>query len=100
MDKHGQQFPVALLCEVLQVSRSGYYAWRRRPTSTQAKRRQQLAEKIQQVHRESCRRYGSPRVHAELKARGTACSQNTVAKLMREHGIRSKMQRRFVVRTT
>jgi transposase InsO family protein len=100
MDKHSQQFPVDLMCEVLQVSRSGYYAWRRRPLSAQAQRREQLAEKIQQVHQESCQRYGSPRVHAELKAQGTPCSKNTVAKLMRERGICSKMRRRFVVHTT
>ena len=88
------------MCIVLEVSRSGYYAWRRRPTSAQATRREQLVERIQKVHEDSRQIYGSPRIHAELRAQGTSCSQNTVAKLMRLRGIRSKMRRRFVVRTT
>jgi putative transposase len=100
IQQHSSQFPVDLMCIVLEVSRSGYYAWRQRPTSAQATRREQLVERIQAVHQDSRHRYGSPRVHAELQAQGTCCSQNTVAKLMRLRGIRSKMRRRFVVRTT
>jgi len=88
------------MCEVLAVSRSGYYAWRQRPASAQAVRRERLIERIGQVHQESRQRYGSPRIHAELHAQGTPCSENTVAKLMRLRGLRSKMHRRFVVRTT
>ena len=88
------------MCSALEVSRSGYYAWRQRPTSAQATRREQLVKRIQAVHEDSRQRYGSPRIHAELQAQGTSCSQNTVAKLMRLRGIRSKMRRRFVVRTT
>jgi putative transposase len=100
MENHSQQFPVDLMCEVLRVSRSGYYAWRQRAPSPQADRRVQLTQQIQKAHQASRQRYGSPRVHAELQAQGTSCSKNTVAKLMRQGGIRSKMQRRFVVRTT
>ena len=100
MQQHSSHFPVDLMCDVLAVSRSGYYAWRQRPISAQATRREQLLERIGQVHQESRQRYGSPRVHAELRAQGTSCCQNTVARLMRLRGIRSKMRRRFVVRTT
>lgn len=89
-----------MMCRVLQVSRSGFYAWRRRPPSAQAQRREQLTEQIQAVHAESRAIYGSPRVHAELRAQDVKCCENTVAKLMRRHSIRSKMRRRFVVRTT
>lgn len=89
-----------VLCEILQVSRSGYYAWRQRPPRAQAQRRKQLAEQIRGVHSASRCTYGSPRIHAELRAQGIACSKNTVAKLMRSEGIRSKRRRRFVVRTT
>ena len=89
-----------LLCEVLEVSRSGYYAWRDRPASGQAQRRAQLVARIQAAHAGSREIYGSPRIYAELRAQGVACCQNTVAKLMKNHGIRSKMRRRFVVRTT
>ena len=98
--QHAQEFPVDLMCEVLDVSRSGYYAWRDRPASSQAQRREQLVEQIKAAHAQSRQIYGSPRIHAELRAQGVSCSQNTVAKLMKNHGIRSKMRRRFVVRTT
>jgi putative transposase len=86
---HRAEFPVDLMCQVLGVSRSGYYAWRAR-----------LVEQIREAHEESRSVYGSPRVYRELKARGVACCENTVAKLMHTHGIRSKARRRFVVRTT
>ena len=89
-----------LMCQVLQVTRSAFYAWSRRTPSAQAKRRQELTNQIQVVHDDSRQIYGSPRVHAELQAQGIQCSENTVAKLMRQNGIRSKMRRRFVVRTT
>jgi transposase InsO family protein len=98
--KHAEEFSVGVMCQILQVSRSGYYAWRQRPASAQQRRRQELVQQIEQAYAESSQRYGSPRIHAELRARGVACSENTVAKLMRQQGIRSKMRRRFVVRTT
>jgi transposase InsO family protein len=94
------EFPVELLCEVLDVSRSGYYAWRNRPPSAQQERRVQLTQQIAAVHEEHRQVYGSPRICRELQARGVSCSENTVAKLMRSRGIRSKRRRRFVVRTT
>jgi putative transposase len=97
---HRGEFPVELMCEVLGVSRSGFYAWRDRPPSQTAARRERLVEQIRQAHQEARSVYGSPRVHRELQARGVACSEDTVAKLMRAHGIRSKARRRFVVRTT
>ena len=100
IQQHAEEFPVDLMCEVLAVSRSGYYAWRDRPVSGQARRREQLVELIQAAHVGSRQIYGSPRICAELRAQGVACSENTVAKLMKTHGIRSKMRRRFVVRTT
>jgi putative transposase len=98
--KHAEEFSVHVMCHVLEVSRSGYYAWRGRPESAQAQRRGQLLEQIEAAHAESRQTYGSPRVHAELQTKGVTCSKNTVAKLMRENGIRSKRRRRFVVRTT
>jgi transposase InsO family protein len=97
---HAEEFPVDVLCHVLQVSRSGYYAWRQRPPSLQARRRTELVEQIRQVHASHRCVYGSPRIAAELHAQGVSCAENTVAKLMRQHGIRSKTARRFVVRTT
>lgn len=98
--RHATEFPVGLLCHVLGVSRSGYYAWQRRPPSETTRRQEAWVAEIRQAHRVSRGIYGSPRVHRELVARGVNCSENTVAKLMRREGIRSKTRRRFVVRTT
>ncbi len=88
------------MCEVLQVSRGGYYAWVERPPSDRARRREELIEQIRQAHEESAATYGSPRVHAELADRQVEVCVNTVAKLMKQAGIRSVMHRRFVARTT
>jgi putative transposase len=88
------------MCHVLQVSRAGYYAWLGRPESPRAVRQAEVVEQIRQVHRDSRQTYGSPRVHRALKARGVACCENTVAKLMRRAGVRAATARRFVVRTT
>jgi len=87
------------MCEALEVSASGYYAWASRPDSPTRKWRRDLVGAIEEVHAEVKQRYGSPRMTAELKARGYECSENTVAELMREHGVRAKAPRRFV-RTT
>lgn len=81
------------------MSESGYHAWAARTPSAGEKRRRELVAAIGVIHAEVKGRYGSPRMTAELNARGHACSENTVAKLMREHGIRAKAPRRFV-RTT
>jgi transposase InsO family protein len=97
---HRGEFPVELMCAVLGVSRSGFYAWADRPPSPAAARRRRLAERVREVHAESRSTYGSPRVYRELAAHGVACCENTVAKLMRQQEIRSRARGRFVVRTT
>jgi len=97
---HQDQFPIEWICQVLGVSRSGYYAWRDRPPSAQARRRDELTEQIRQAYQQSHQTYGSPRVHRALAAWGVPCCEKTVAKLMRLAKIRSKVHRRFVVRTT
>jgi putative transposase len=94
------EFPVEVCCEALEVSRSGYYAWLGRPASARQTRREELARKVRQVHRENRGVYGSPRVARVLKAGGETVCENTVAKVMREHGIRAKAKRKFVPRTT
>ena len=97
---HLTQFPIEVLCDVLQASRSGYYAWSSRPASPASLRRDQLVEKIHQVHGDSRATYGSPRVYRALKADGVACCENTVAKLMKAEGVKSKARKPFTVRTT
>jgi putative transposase len=89
------------MCEVLQVSRSGYYAWIDRAPSARRRRQEELVEQIRQVHADSFGTYGSPRVHAELTVeRKIGVCVNTVAKLMKKAEIRSVVHRKFVVRTT
>jgi putative transposase len=92
---HRDQWPVRLLCETLEVSTAGYYAWRARPASTRQQRRAALVVAIRAIHAEVKARYGSPRIHAELAARGHTCCVNTVARLMQEHGIAAKTARKF-----
>ena len=91
------------MCQVLEVSRSGYYAWAQRQHEEPGQRRQrrrELVEQIRQVYEQSRRTYGSPRVYRTLKAKGHSVCENTVAKLMRQQRIRSIVSKRFRVRTT
>ena len=92
--------PVRVLCDVLGVSPAGYYAWRTRPESQRAAANRDLVDDIQQVHREAYGRYGSPRIHAELRAQGRGASRGRIERLMRHHGIRAIMARQRRVRTT
>jgi len=87
------------MCRALKVSRSGYYAWRRRPTSARARRRDQLGAAIREVHSCSRRSYGSPRVHVALNRGGVTCCLNTVARIMREDGLRARAKRKYKVTT-
>jgi putative transposase len=93
--EHRGQWPVRLMCRLLRVSPGGYYTWRGRPTSARAERHDALVVAIKAIHQEVKARYGSPRVHAELAARGEPCCVNTVAKLMRRHGLAAKARRKF-----
>ena len=88
-------FPVTMLCRMLRVSRSGFYGWRSRPTSRRAIGNQRLLAEIRAVWKESRGNYGSPRVHAELRARGWRVSRKRVERLMRDNGIQARRKRRF-----
>jgi putative transposase len=79
-------FPVTTLCRLLGVSRSGYYAWRTRPPSARACADQALSRQIQAVHERSRGTYGTPRIWAELRDTGVACSRKRVARLLRLAG--------------
>ena len=93
-------YPVTILCEVLGVSPAGYYAWRARPESRRSVANRPLIDDIERVHREACGRYGSPRIHAELRAQGRGASRGRIERLMRRHGIRAIMARPRRVGTT
>ena len=100
IEDHRTAWPITIQCRVLTVTRSGYYEWRRRPVSEQAQRRESLTAQIREFHVGHHASYGSPRVHQELLARGEVVNEKTVAKVMREAGIRSKTSRKFRVTTT
>jgi putative transposase len=100
IEEHKDQWPVRLLCETLEVSPAGYYAWRQGPRRGREQRRDALLVEIRAIHAEFKARYGSPRIHAELVARGHDCCVNTIAKLMREAGIAAKTARKFRCGTT
>jgi transposase InsO family protein len=99
IDAEKAHFPVDFMCQQLGVSRSGYYAWKERPESERDKADRDLAEVVTRIHRDSRGTYGSPRVHAELRARGQRVSRKRVARLMNENDIAARKRRRFV-RTT
>lgn len=100
IESHRDDWPLRVMCRVLQVSRSGFYAWRRRPVSPRQLSRQELAQTIRRVHA-ACRGvYGSPRLTRELNAQGVEVCENTVAKIMRQTGVTAQVGRRFVPQTT
>ena len=92
-------YPVALLCRVLGVARSGYYAWARRGVSARAQVDEELRAQIARIHVGSRRTYGAPRVHAALRASGVRCGSRRVAQLTRAAGLAGCCRRRRV-RTT
>ena len=100
IEGHQETWPIRVMCDALEVSPAGYYAWLRRPPSFQEQRREALLGLIQGIHAEVKQRYGSPRIHAALAARGETCSVNTVAKLMHDNDIRAKSARKFRCKTT
>lgn len=95
VQEHAGQYDVDTMCRVLEVSRSGYYAWRRRPLSRRAREDRQLLPKIRAIHKQTRRAYGSPRIYRELKGQNVTCGRHRVARLMREAGLRAKHKRRF-----
>ncbi len=86
------------MCRVLQVSTSGYYDWRQRPTPSNQDDERLLVD-IRAIHADSKKRYGSPRIHRKLRDRGIRCGQKRVARLMQEDGIRARRARRFKATT-
>ena len=100
LSRQPSSFPVRAMCRVLEVSAAGCCDRLRRQPSVTERRRETLAEAIRSIHADVKGRYGSPRMHAELKGRGHACSANTVAKVMKSLGSRAISHRKFRVRTT
>jgi putative transposase len=93
-------FSVPLMCRVLGLSRSGYYDWKDRPPSKRSRDDATLTERIHEIHHRSWATYGSPRVHAELRAIGICCSRKRVARLMRKAGLKGCLRGRRKRSTT
>src|SRR5262245_3906320 len=99
IDAEKASFPVGRLCRELGVSKSGYYAWRRRPDSNHESEDRRLRALVHEVYVEGRRNYGRPKVHEALMKQGEHVSAKRVARLMREEGLKGKIRRRFT-RTT
>jgi putative transposase len=100
VDEHQEEWPVRTLCDVLGVSPGGYYAWRSRPESARAASNRRLLEDVRRLHAQHHGRYGSPRLHAALRAKGRGVSRGRIERLMRQHAIRATASRRFRPATT
>jgi putative transposase len=85
------------LCQTLGVSRSGYYAWRRRPASPRTRANARLVRQMQQLHRQTRERYGAVKLWRALLASGGACGRHRVARLRRQYGLLARRVRRFRV---
>lgn len=104
IQKNRQFWPATLQCRVLEVTRAGYYAWssgkKEEKTSTRKKKHEQLTEQIRLSFVRSRSTYGAPRIAAQLQGKGIRVCINTVAKILRECGLRARKRKRFIPRTT
>lgn len=96
---HSKEFLVEKMCKVFKISRSSYYIWLKRPISKRELYQNKLLPVIQAIHQKSKYSYGAPRITRELKSMGYSICEKTVAKLMRKHGIRSKLKKKFKITT-
>ncbi|MCK4378375.1 MAG: IS3 family transposase, partial [Deltaproteobacteria bacterium] len=99
IDTAKEAYPVALLCEVMLVNRSGYYAWRKHGKSKRQKENEILASRIQEIHQTSKGAYGSRRMAAELEAEGHRCGRYRARTLMNLANVAVKRKRKFKVTT-
>lgn len=96
---HEYLFPIEKMCKVLEVGSSGYFKWKNKPVSNRALMKNEITQQITSIYFASKQRYGSPRITTELNALGYKISRITVAKYMRELGLRSKLSKKFKVTT-
>lgn len=94
IEKHENEYRVSSLCRVMQVSRSGYYAWRDRPAKSNAQTSELLSQ-IRRVHTQSRQAYGAKKTWLALKSQGVACGKHSVARLRKQAGIEARRKRRF-----
>ena len=99
MKAYQASYPVTMLCRVLEVSASGYYAWCKRLPSRRRQTDIALGDRIEALHRASRSTYGRPRIHADLREIGVAISGKRVARLMRERGLHGASRRKSTITT-
>jgi len=99
IEKHQDRYSVGRVCALFGISRSGYYAWKKRRPSQREQINQALIDHIRRIHKMSRKAYGSPRVYAQLKKQGYACNQKTVARLMHQDGLKGQRKYRKVITT-
>jgi putative transposase len=97
--EHRHEYPLTIMCRVLEVSVSGYYAWCHRAPSQHSREDAQLAEQVKAAFQANRGAYGSPRVHAELQAQGITCARKRLARLMREQGLAARRPRHRTITT-
>jgi putative transposase len=97
--QHRDRYPVEKLCDLLGISRSGYYVWKSRKPSQREHGIEILIAHIRRIHAKYRKVYGSPRIHAALKKEGIHCNPKTVAKYMRQEGLSGQRKQRKVVTT-
>ena len=95
IDAEKATWPIEVQCDLLGVSRSGYYAWKGRPESRRSAEDAELVDEIKAAHKAGRGHYGSPRVHRELRAKGRRIGRKRVERLMRQEGIVVRKKRRF-----
>ena len=100
IEDHRDQYPVTLMCRILEVARSGYYQWRKQPLNARKMADLLLLMHIRDIFAESRNTYGSCRIQAVLAEQGLCCSRKRVARLMRQDKLRPKTGRPFKVVTT
>lgn len=93
--EHRDRYRLQSMCNVLKVSRSGYYAWKERSPSKRQRENMELLRKIQEIYKKRRRVYGSPRITNELNEQGIGCGKNRVARIMKDNGIRAYIRKRF-----
>jgi putative transposase len=99
MKDHSGEFPVKKMAKCFDVSKSRYYKWVKEKPCDRKKRNIELFDMIQRIFKIKKRRYGSPRIHKDLKESGHRCGHNRVSRIMRENGLRARQKRKFKVTT-
>jgi transposase InsO family protein len=100
IEQHKDEFPIVVMCNVLGISESGFYAWRKRSACLRKREDAHLTQKIRQVFVTHQGRYGSPRIFRELRDEGMRCSRKRITRLMRQDDLSARRKRRRVVTTT